>query len=79
MRKKIQQASELIFDIEQELSIDSDLRREGYRARIKMGEFSNMIYHTPEDCIPYRNSEIPKEKSEQTPCFPRAACYCLSC
>jgi hypothetical protein len=52
---KIRQASELIFDIERELSIVSDLRREGYRARIKIGEFYNTIYDTPEDLIPYKN------------------------
>jgi hypothetical protein len=63
MRAKIQKASELIFEIEQELSIGSDLRQEGYRTRIKMGEFYNTIYDTPEDCIPYKNQEKSEEKA----------------
>jgi hypothetical protein len=63
MRAKIQRASELIFEVEKELILDSDLRRNGLLARIKITEFYNQVYQTMEDDIPYRNKENFKEKA----------------
>ena len=38
-RAKLEQATKLIFEVENELNTNSNIRREGYRARIGVGEF----------------------------------------
>jgi len=54
MRARLQEAADIIFEIEKRLQLDSDLRKFGYRARIGVSEFQNQIFWTEDEKVPYK-------------------------
>jgi hypothetical protein len=54
MRARLQEAADIIFEVEKVLDINSDLRKFGYRARIEISEFQNQILWTKDEEIPYK-------------------------
>jgi len=54
MLAKLQEAGDIIFEIEKQFQLDSDLRKFGYRARIGVSDFYNQIWWAKDEEIPYK-------------------------